>query len=107
MGARSNVKRDRFIEAAVASAKALDREVLDPGVLFGRASNDDLEHYSPAMLAEVAAHAKAEIAATRRKRPEIMLITPCNPRSPSKPVLRRVARRRRGICCWRPFPIPA
>ena len=75
MGARSNVKRDRFIEAAVASAKALDREVLDPGVLFGRASNDDLEHYSPAMLAEVAAHAQAEIAAWNGSDPRVSVTT--------------------------------
>ena len=89
MGARSNVKRDRIIEAATTAAKALDREALDPGILFGRASNDDLERYSPQMLAATAAHAKSEIAAWNGGEPRISVTTlpPATPKDTTVTVL--------------------
>ncbi|MCF3642390.1 NAD-glutamate dehydrogenase [Rhizobium sp. TRM95111] len=71
MGARSNVRRDRHIEAATAAAKAGNRTVIDPKILFGRASNDDLDLYTPEMLALTAAHAQQEIAAWDGEAPRV------------------------------------
>ena len=51
MGARTNVKREKHIEAAKAAAAALGAKTLNPDILFGRASKDDLEHYTGPMLA--------------------------------------------------------
>nr|WP_316650959.1 NAD-glutamate dehydrogenase [uncultured Gellertiella sp.] len=63
MGARNNPKRDKLIDTARKVALAAESRHLDPGILFGHASNDDLDIYSAEMLAQAAIHAAAEIAA--------------------------------------------
>ena len=51
MAARNNPKREKQIESARKIAAATGEAHLDPEILFGRASNDDLELYTPEMLA--------------------------------------------------------
>ncbi len=63
MGARTNPKRERQIESARRIAPQAGATHLDPGILFSRASSDDLQHYTPEMLALSAAHAARELAA--------------------------------------------
>src|SRR5690606_2889506 len=53
---RQNPKRDRRIEKARELAAGRGAHYIDPSVLFGRASNDDLEQYSPEMLAACAVY---------------------------------------------------
>ncbi|MDX3928386.1 MAG: NAD-glutamate dehydrogenase [Shinella sp.] len=71
MGTRSNVRREKYIEAATTTAKALRTDCIRPEILFGRASNDDLELYSADMLATVAAHAYSEIKAWDGSTPRV------------------------------------
>ncbi|MGO8147939.1 hypothetical protein AB9F42_34605, partial [Rhizobium leguminosarum] len=47
MAARNNPKREKQIESARKIAKATGEAHLDPEILFVRASNDDLELYTP------------------------------------------------------------
>ncbi len=72
MGVKHNPKRDRHIDAARAAGSRFGAETLPPEVLFGGASNDDLDRYTPEMLALTAAHAaassRAGTAASRRSR---------------------------------------
>ncbi|MCJ8519847.1 glutamate dehydrogenase [Pseudorhizobium tarimense] len=56
--ARQNPKRDKQIENARKVAAQSLKPFLDPSVLFGRASSDDLENYTPEMLASAATHAR-------------------------------------------------
>ncbi len=56
MGYRNNPKREKQIEKARQHAIAENVEFLDPGILYGRASADDIEYYSAEMLAASAAH---------------------------------------------------
>lgn len=63
MAPKTNPKREKQIEAARKIAAATGKAHLDPEILFGRASNDDMELYSPEMLALAAAHAAKELAA--------------------------------------------
>ena len=57
MAARQNPKREKLIEKARKIATGDKAEHLDPLILFGRASNDDLEAYTPEMLELSTAHA--------------------------------------------------
>ena len=75
MSARTNVKREKHIEAAKAAAAALGARTINPDVLFGRASKDDIEHYSGEMLAVAAAHAMAEIEAWDGAAPRVTVTT--------------------------------
>ena len=75
MGARTNVKREKHIEAAKAAAAALGAKTLSPDILFGRASKDDIERYSGEMLAAAAAHAMAEIEAWDGSAPRVTVTT--------------------------------
>ena len=75
MGARANVKREKHIEAAKAAAAALGARTLNPDILFGRASKDDIEHYTGEMLAAAAAHAMAEIEAFDGSEPRVTVTT--------------------------------
>jgi len=75
MGARTNVKREKHIEAAKAAAAALGARTLNPDILFGRASKDDIEHYTGEMLAAAAAHAMAEIEAFDGSEPRVTVTT--------------------------------
>lgn len=56
MGYRNNPKREKQIEKARQQAIAENVQFLDPGILYGRASTDDIEYYSAEMLAASAAH---------------------------------------------------
>ena len=68
MGAKYNPKRDRHIEARARPRKALGLTMLSPEILFRRASHDDLDRYTPEMLALTAAHALRDFE-PERKRP--------------------------------------
>ncbi|HUH49418.1 MAG TPA: NAD-glutamate dehydrogenase, partial [Mycoplana sp.] len=63
MSTRSNTRREKQIDAVAAAAAKRGEKFIDPSILFGRASNDDLDIYSDEMLAATAAHAHAEIFA--------------------------------------------
>ena len=63
MGSRNNPKREKQIENATKIASASGQATVSPALLFGRASNDDLELYTPDMLALSAARAARDIAA--------------------------------------------
>lgn len=63
MGARNNPRRDKLIENARKVALASESRHLDPGLLFGHASNDDLEAYTPEMLSQSGIHAATELDA--------------------------------------------
>ncbi len=62
MGTRNNPKREKQIESARKIAAASGEPHVAPDLLFGRASNDDLELYTPEMLALSSIHAAKEIA---------------------------------------------
>ncbi|MFD1330147.1 NAD-glutamate dehydrogenase [Mycoplana ramosa] len=63
MSTRSNTRREKQIDAVATAAAKRGEKFIDPWILFGRASNDDLDLYSADMLAATAAHAHAEIFA--------------------------------------------
>ncbi len=71
MAARQNPKREKQIESARKIATAGKGPHLDPLILFGRASNDDLENYTPDMLAAAAKHAAERLQAWTRVRADI------------------------------------
>ena len=75
MAARNNPKREKQIESARKIAKATGEAHLDPEILFGRASNDDLELYTPEMLALSAVHSAKELAAWSGKAPRVSIDT--------------------------------
>ncbi|WP_454852843.1 NAD-glutamate dehydrogenase [Rhizobium binxianense] len=75
MAARNNPKREKQIESARKIAAATGEAHLDPEILFGRASNDDLELYTPEMLALAAVHSMAELSAWNGKAPRISIDT--------------------------------
>jgi len=70
---RQNPKRDKQIENARKLAAESSRPFLNPFVLFGRASNDDLENYTPQMLAASAAHTQDCLNNWARIRPSITI----------------------------------
>jgi glutamate dehydrogenase len=63
MAARSNPKRDKVLEAARQAAATQSEPAIDPILLYGRASVDDLEAYDVDMLVAGSVHAAAEIGA--------------------------------------------
>lgn len=71
MGVKYNPKRDRHIDAAKAAAIKLGVDGLAPEILFGGASNDDLDLYSADMLALIAAHAHRELARWDGGKPQV------------------------------------
>ncbi|NTG88325.1 NAD-glutamate dehydrogenase [Rhizobium rhizogenes] len=73
MASRTNPKREKQIEAARKIAAATGEPHLDPEILFGRASNDDMERYSPEMLALAAVHAAKELAAWSGTSPRVSI----------------------------------
>ncbi|HEX2146224.1 MAG TPA: NAD-glutamate dehydrogenase domain-containing protein, partial [Pseudorhizobium sp.] len=70
---RQNPRRDKQIENARRAAAEGSRAFLDPAILFGRASIDDLDRYTPQMLAASAAHAAESLKNWTRIRPSITL----------------------------------
>ncbi|WP_112606930.1 NAD-glutamate dehydrogenase [Rhizobium sp. WW22] len=73
MAPKTNPKREKQIEAARKIAAATGEAHLDPEILFGRASNDDIELYSPEMLALAAAHAAKELEAWSATSPRVSI----------------------------------
>ncbi|SCB21497.1 NAD-glutamate dehydrogenase [Rhizobium hainanense] len=73
MAPKTNPKREKQIEAARKIAAATGEAHLDPEILFGRASNDDMELYSPEMLALAATHAAKELAAWGGTSPRVSI----------------------------------
>jgi glutamate dehydrogenase len=75
MGVKHNPKRDRHIDAARAAGSRFGAETLPPEILFGGASNDDLDRYTPEMLALTAAHARSELARWDGGKPQVSVET--------------------------------
>ncbi|AYG67964.1 MULTISPECIES: NAD-glutamate dehydrogenase [unclassified Rhizobium] len=73
MTPKTNPKREKQIEAARKIAATAGEAHLDPEILFGRASNDDMERYTPEMLALAAAHAARELAAWSGTSPRVSI----------------------------------
>ncbi len=73
MAPKTNPKREKQIEAARKIAAATGEAYLEPEILFGRASNDDMELYSPEMLALAAVHAGRELAAWNGTSPRVSI----------------------------------
>ncbi|MCJ8509865.1 NAD-glutamate dehydrogenase [Rhizobium lemnae] len=63
MAVRQNPKREKQIELAQTVLTDHSGVLLDPAILFGRASNDDIAAYTPEMLAAAALHASEELKA--------------------------------------------
>ena len=75
MATNMSGKRDKRIDSARKIAEAADDMSLDPEILFRHASKDDLEAYSPEMLAQVAAHAQSEIRSWDGGKPRVTIET--------------------------------
>ncbi|RWX74552.1 NAD-glutamate dehydrogenase [Neorhizobium lilium] len=75
MAARQHPKREKQIDKARKLAAGLDGPPLDPFILFGWASGDDLENYTPDMLARAARHAGGRLKAWTRIRADITIDT--------------------------------
>ena len=75
MAVRNSPKREKQIESARKIAAATGEPYLDPEILFGRASGDDLELYTPEMLALSALHSAAELSAWNGKSPRVNIGT--------------------------------
>ncbi|WP_412064327.1 NAD-glutamate dehydrogenase [Rhizobium sp. SYY.PMSO] len=73
MAPKTNPKREKQIEAARKIAAATGEAYLEPEILFGRASNDDMELYTPEMLALAAVHAGRELAAWSGTSPRVSI----------------------------------
>ncbi|MDE1991305.1 MAG: NAD-glutamate dehydrogenase, partial [Rhizobiaceae bacterium] len=71
MSPKTNPKREKQLEAARKIAAATGDAHIDPEILFGRASNDDMERYTPEMLAFSAIHAATELAAWSGASPRV------------------------------------
>jgi glutamate dehydrogenase len=71
MAARQHPKREKQIDKARQIALGMDGPHLDPLILFGRASTDDLEVYTPDMLAHSARHAAGRLQEWSRIRADI------------------------------------
>ncbi|OHZ43431.1 NAD-glutamate dehydrogenase [Agrobacterium vitis] len=59
--AAKRVKRDQLFELARSTAGENQPGLIDPGALFGRASDDDLQHYDAAMLRAAALRASQDL----------------------------------------------
>lgn len=68
---RNNPKKEKQLSQASEVAKSLKKPFLDTALLYGRASADDLENYSAAMLAATAAHTHNELAKWNGKKPHV------------------------------------
>ena len=75
MATNMSGKRDKRIDSARKIAEAAGDMSLDPEILFRHASKDDLEAYSPEMLALVAAHAQSEIRGWDGGKPRVTIET--------------------------------
>ncbi|KAJ0335451.1 hypothetical protein COL154_014415, partial [Colletotrichum chrysophilum] len=73
MATRNDPKRNKVVAKVVEATRKLDDPSLDPHILFDRASNDELERYTPEMLALSAVHAKQELTAWDHRTPRITI----------------------------------
>ncbi|MGO4564332.1 NAD-glutamate dehydrogenase [Rhizobium sp. 2YAF20] len=73
MAAKTNPKREKQIDAARKIATATGDAFLDPEILFGRASNDDMDRYTPEMLALTAIRSATELAGWTGKEPRVSI----------------------------------
>lgn len=73
MVASKKTRREQQFESARRIAVANDEAFIDPGILFGRASNDDLDIYTPEMLALSAVRAAADLKAWDGETPRITI----------------------------------
>ena len=73
MGRTGITKRDQLLERAEETARSLGGDFLPPAVIFGRASNDDIDRYDASMLARSAARAASDIAGWDRQTPHIRI----------------------------------
>ncbi|WP_174802512.1 NAD-glutamate dehydrogenase [Martelella limonii] len=65
MESKAEQKRKALMEKAASVAGAGDKAYINPFFMFDRASPEDLERYTPEILAASAVHASSEIAAYR------------------------------------------
>lgn len=75
MATARKTKREQQFLAAQKIAAAIEAPFIDPAILYGRASNDDLDHYTPEMLALSAVRAAADLAAWDGKMASIRIDT--------------------------------
>lgn len=73
MVAAKKSKREQQLEGARQIATAIGEPFVDPTVLFGRASNDDMERYTPEMLALSAIRASQDLAGWTGEGPQIRI----------------------------------
>ncbi|MCX8999516.1 NAD-glutamate dehydrogenase [Rhizobiaceae bacterium BDR2-2] len=71
--ATTSIRDDGKIDAARRLAQDSGEPCLDPALLYGRASSDDLDRYTAGMLAAGAVHAARELAAWRGGEPRITI----------------------------------
>ncbi len=71
----NNSRRERQLDLATQAMGDAGAVRLSPALLFGRASNDDLELYTPQMLASTARHADGIIGAWQRTQPDVRIDT--------------------------------
>ncbi|WP_159952789.1 NAD-glutamate dehydrogenase [Rhizobium sp. 18065] len=81
MAKTRTTKREQQLRGAGQIAEALGEAFVTPAMLFGRASNDDLDRYTPEMLAFSAVRAAADLSAWDRKKPHVSItpVTEVNP----------------------------
>jgi glutamate dehydrogenase len=94
MGYRNNPKRDKQLQKSRKLAEASGKPFIDPTVVFGRASGDDIQYYSPEMLAATAAHTAAQLAHWKKNQPYIGIsqVEGVNPRDVQVSVLTVIGR---------------
>jgi glutamate dehydrogenase len=73
MGRTGITKRDELLAGAEETARGLGEKFIAPSVIFGRASNDDIDRYDASMLARSAARAASDIAGWDRQSPHIRI----------------------------------
>ncbi|NTJ43409.1 NAD-glutamate dehydrogenase [Agrobacterium larrymoorei] len=71
MGYRNNPKRDKQLEKAKKLASQTGKPHIDPAILFGRASGDDIEYYTPEMLSALSQYTVNELSGWKRDIPYI------------------------------------
>ncbi len=73
MGRTGITKRDELLAGAEETARGFGEKFIAPSVIFGRASNDDIDRYDASMLARSAARAASDIAGWDRQSPHIRI----------------------------------
>lgn len=75
MGSKNNTRREKQLDLATQAMGNDAASGLSPAILFGRASNDDLELYTPDMLARTANHAASIIKGWQRGMTDVRIDT--------------------------------